>query len=350
LPFSVGSGKRGEERDDVKRLIGLIGITLLLLMAVGFYLVHGLTRYAHTPFRVSAGSVVLSVPAGQGFGRTTDELIRAGVIDKPHRFRWFARLYGYDRNVKAGEYRLSAAMTPAQVLQTLVQGKVLLHRLTVPEGSTCHQIAALVASAGLSSATAFERLTRDAAFVHRLGLPGKTFEGYLFPDTYLFPKSATARDIIETMVRRFQSVMTPQWRARAAALKMSIEQVTTLASMIEKETGVPEERALVSSVFHNRLKRGMRLASDPTVIYGLSHFDGNLTRLQLETRTPYNTYLIKGLPPGPIANPGRAALEAALYPKKTDYLFFVAKGDGTHQFSTNAAAHNLAVRKYQLHR
>jgi peptidoglycan lytic transglycosylase G len=334
----------------VKSLIVLIGIALVLLVAMGFYVVHGLTRYAHTPFRASAGFVVLSVPAGQGFGSTTEELIRAGVIHKPHWFRWFARLYGYDRAIKAGEYRLSAAMTPAEVLQELVSGKVLLHRLTVPEGSTCHQIAALVAAVGFSNAARFEKLTRDPGFVHQLGLPGESFEGYLFPDTYFFPKGATARDIIETMVRRFQSVMTPQWRARAAALKMSIEQVTTLASMIEKETGVPSERALVSSVFHNRLKRGMRLASDPTVIYGLPHFDGNLTRAQLETHTPYNTYLIKGLPPGPIANPGRAAIEAALYPKKTDYLFFVAKGDGTHQFSTNVTAHNLAVRKYQLHR
>lgn len=334
----------------MKRLIVITGMLLALVVAGGFYVVHELERYAHTPLRASAGDRLLTVPAGQGFGATTAELVRAGVIDKPHRFRWVARLYGYDRNVKAGEYRLSAAMTPVQVLRQLVSGKVFLHRLTVPEGSTCRQIGALVAAAGIASASRFDKLARDQAFVHQLGLPGKTFEGYLFPDTYFFPKGASAREIIKTMVRKFQSVITPRWRARAAKLKMSIEQVTTLASMIEKETGLPAERALVSSVFHNRLKRGMRLASDPTVIYGLSHFNGDLTRADLKTKTPYNTYLIKGLPPGPIANPGRAALKAALYPKHTDYLYFVAKGNGSHQFSTNLAAHDLAVRKYQLHR
>jgi UPF0755 protein len=338
------------ELDDVKRLIVISSVAAGLMVAAGLYAVHDLTRYAHTAFRSSTKALDLTVPAGQPFEATTKELIRAGVIQQPHRFRWFARLYGYDRKVKAGEYRLSAAMTPAQVLQTLVSGKVVFHRLTVPEGYTCHQIAGLVAAAGFASATRFEELARDAAFVHQLGLQGDTFEGYLFPDTYFFPKGATAREIIEVMVRRFKTVMTPEWRARAAALKMSIEQVTTLASIIEKETGAPAERAVVSSVFHNRLDRGMRLASDPTVIYGLPHFDGNLTRADLEKKTAYNTYLIRGLPPGPIANPGRAALKAALYPKKTPFLYFVAKGDGTHHFSTNMRAHDRAVRRYQLHR
>jgi len=183
-----------------------------------------------------------------------------------------------------------------------------------------------------------------------VGLDTDTFEGYLFPDTYYFPKEAGVEKIISTMVERFRAVFVPEWRERAIQLGFTVNQIVTLASIIEKETGTPFERALISSVFHNRLKKKMRLESDPTVIYGIKDFNGNLTRKDLKTVTPYNTYQIRGLPAGPIANPGRASLEAALYPEDTSFIYFVAKKDSTHHFSTNLKDHNRAVRKYQLGR
>ena len=166
----------------------------------------------------------------------------------------------------------------------------------------------------------------------------------------MLPKNILPEDLIGAMVKRFREVFLPEWTLRAKALKMSVHQIITLASIIEKETGAAFERPLISSVFHNRLKKGMRLSSDPTVIYGIRNFNGNLTRKDLETVTPYNTYRIKGLPPGPIANPGIDSIKAALYPAETDYLYFVSKKDATHQFSTNLKDHNRAVRQYQLRR
>jgi UPF0755 protein len=181
-----------------------------------------------------------------------------------------------------------------------------------------------------------------------MGITADTLEGYLFPDTYYFPSGLESKSIITAMVKQFRIAFKPEWQTRAEELGMSVHEVVTLASIIEKETGAPEERPLISSVFHNRLKKGMRLETDPTVIYGIPDFDGNIKRRHLNTYTPYNTYKIKGLPPGPIASPGAAALEAALYPAQSKYLYFVSKKDGTHQFSATIKEHNAAVRKYQL--
>jgi UPF0755 protein len=232
----------------------------------------------------------------------------------------------------------------------MTSGKVALFRVTIPEGFNIYQIAAHLASHQLASEPAFLEKAADPAFLKEMGIAARTFEGYLFPETYHFPKGVTPEKIISTMVRRFEEVFQPQWRERAAALNMTVHQIVTLASIIEKETGAAFERPLISSVFHNRLERDMRLSSDPTVIYGIRDFNGNLTRQDLERKTPYNTYRIKGLPPGPIANPGAQSLKAALYPAQTGFLYFVSRKDGTHQFSTNLSDHNKAVRKYQLRR
>jgi UPF0755 protein len=212
------------------------------------------------------------------------------------------------------------------------------------------QIAAEIARLELADADAFRRLANDSEMAAALGHGVGRLEGYLFPETYYFAKDVTPRKIIETMVGRFDAQFSEAWRRRAAQLKMSVHEVVTLASMIEKETGAAQERALISSVFHNRLKKKMRLESDPTVIYGLKEFDGNLTRKDLMTPSPYNTYLIAALPQGPIANPGRPALEAALFPAQSDYLYFVSKQDGTHLFSRTYREHSAAVLKYQLRR
>lgn len=204
--------------------------------------------------------------------------------------------------------------------------------------------------AGLVSAEAFLQAASDPGLIESLGIEGYPFEGYLFPETYNFPKGVTAEQIIKKMVDHFRSVFTPAWTERAHAMGFTIHQVVTLASIVEKETSKPEERPLIASVFLNRLKRRMRLESDPTVIYGIKDFDGNLTRKDLRTMSPYNTYRIKGLPPGPIANPGRASIEAVLYPSEEPYLYFVSKNDGSHHFSPTLREHNRMVRRYQLRR
>jgi UPF0755 protein len=232
----------------------------------------------------------------------------------------------------------------------MVDGKVYLHRLTIPEGYNLIQIARAVETEGFASEADFLKAANDPDLVHAKGIDAQTFEGYLFPDTYYFPRGVTPENIISIMVKRFRSVFTPEWEEHAKTLGLNIHQVITLASIIEKEAAVADERPVISSVFHNRLKRNMRLESDPTVIYGIEDYNGNITRKDLAHPTPYNTYTIKGLPPGPISNTGAKAIEAALFPADTKFLYFVSRNDQTHHFSTNFKDHNRAVRKYQLGR
>ena len=224
------------------------------------------------------------------------------------------------------------------------------YKLTIPEGLTITEIAGRIEKAGYCSRQAFIELCNDPQVVASFHIKGKSLEGFLYPDTYFFPGQTDCRTVAEAMVDRFKTVFTEEWRNRAKALGMNVYEVVTLASIIEKETGDASERPVIASVFHNRLKKKMRLESDPTVIYGIKNFDGNIRRIHLRTVTPYNTYQIKGLPAGPIANPGALAIKAALYPAETDYLFFVSKKDTTHYFSKTIKEHNRAVRKYQLNR
>ena len=325
-------------------VIGLLASGLITALIIDVYM------YGQRPADTEAASQTLTIPSGQQFRRTADALHQAGIITHPLKFKVLARLKGLDKRIKSGEYLLSAAMSPVEVLEVLVSGRVQLYKLTVPEGYNQKQIAALVADAGFTTADAFLKACGDAQLIASKGISAKDLEGYLFPDTYYFPRPATPETIISAMVHKFWSVFTDEFRKRADQMNMSIHETVTLASIIEKETGVAAERPLISSVFHNRLEKKMRLESDPTVIYGIENFDGNLTRKHLRTYTPYNTYRIRGLPPGPIANPGQEAIAAALYPTESDYLFFVSRKDRTHHFSTNLSDHNAAVRRYQLRR
>ena len=190
----------------------------------------------------------------------------------------------------------------------------------------------------------------DPELIKRWKIPNDSLEGYLFPDTYYFHKGASALDVAGSMLEQFKHNISPEWRERADALGFSMHQIITLASLIEKEAGVATERPIISAVYHNRLRNNIRLQCDPTVIYAIPNFDGNLTRKHLRLDSPYNTYRYRGLPPGPIANPGRASIEAALYPADVDYQYFVSRNDGTHQFSTTLRQHNNAVIKYQKRR
>jgi UPF0755 protein len=335
----------------LKKALLLVVISIFLIVCAAFGIYIELRMYADAPAEANnSDKVVINVRQGQSLKTTADLLYQKSIIKNPLKLILVARIKGYDKRLKAGEYLLSAAMTPRQILKIMVKGAVKLHKLTVPEGYNTDQIAELVAQAGFGTKDEFSRAASDAARARILGLEAETVEGYLFPDTYFFPKDVTVEKIISTMVQQFWSIFRPEWKDRAKSYGFTVHQVVTLASIIEKETGAPFERPLISSVFHNRLRKKMRLESDPTVIYGIQNFDGNLTRKHLKTSTPYNTYAIRGLPVGPIANPGSAALEAALFPDKTAYIYFVSKKDRTHHFSTNLKEHNRAVRKYQLGR
>jgi UPF0755 protein len=324
------------------------GIFLLCAGTVGILL--DLHLYAVRPMESAAAGRLFMVSPGQRFSVIADNLQQAGIVNNPNKFKLLARITGRDRRVKAGQYQLSPAMTPNEILDRIVIGKVALRRMTIPEGYSLPQIAGVVETAGFTTASKFMEKAEDADFARSMGLNAETFEGYLFPDTYRFPLDETPDKIVSTMAGRFWAVFKEEWRQQAHRLGLSIHQVVTLASIIEKETGEASERPIISSVFHNRLKKNMRLESDPTVIYDIQDFDGNLTRKHLNADSLYNTYRIRGLPPGPIASPGAKALEAALFPADTPYLYFVSKKDGTHAFSTNLRDHNRAVGKYQLGR
>jgi len=331
-----------------------LGIAILLILIFLSIVVAGgylnIVTYAQKPPDTAPVEQAVDVQSGLGFKALSTLLYQKGMILHPVKFRLFARIKGYDKRIKAGEYMLSSAMTPKKILETMVDGKVYLHRLTIPEGYNLTQVAQAVETAGLASEADFLKATIDPDLLNVNGIDAQTFEGYLFPDTYYFPRGVTSENIITTMVKRFWSVFNPEWKEQTKTLGMTIHQVITLASIIEKETAVAAERPIISSVFHNRLKRNMRLESDPTVIYGIGDYNGNITRKDLESPTRYNTYTMKGLPPGPISNAGIKAIEAALYPADTKFLYFVSRNDRTHHFSTNFRDHNRAVRKYQLGR
>jgi UPF0755 protein len=322
----------------------------VVFVCAGTWVVVDMHRFINSPADATDNQATFIIRAGETFNELTARLKRKGIIASTTRFRLYSRMTGSDKRLKAGEYSLSATMTPAQILDMLVQGRSILYRLTIPEGYTIDQIAQEIARQGLGTAEEIQRLATNPLVAQSYAIEAQTLEGYLFPDTYYFPKDVEPAKIIAKMVEHFKAQFQPVWEQRAKELNFSVHQIVTLASIIEKETGAPSERPIIASVFHNRLKKKMRLESDPTVIYGIPNFDGNIKRHHLQTRTPYNTYKIRGLPPGPIANPGSASIEAALYPYETNFLFFVAKKDGTHQFSTNIKDHNRAVRKYQLRR
>ena len=263
----------------------------------------------------------------------------AGVIRSRFAFLAVAVARGTRRHLLAGEYEFAPGLSLLEIVRRLEQGRGLVHEVTIPEGFAAQQIAELLADKGLVDRDRFVSLLQDRQTLEQYGFGGGSLEGYLFPDTYRLIKGMTEDAIIQRMVRRFQEVFGPKEQRRAEELGMSVPEIVTMASLIEREARVPEERPLISSVFHNRLRRGMPLQSDPTVLYGLSRFSGKLTKANLQAQSPYNTYLNQGLPPGPIANPGRASILAALHPASSRFLYFVSRNDGTHAFSHTLKEH-----------
>jgi UPF0755 protein len=293
----------------------------------------------------------VTVHRGESLTALANRLHDEGLLEDPRYFRLLALLRGDSRRVKAGEFVVQGRVSPSALIDDLVHGDSRLWRFTIPEGYSIREIATKLEREGKGNAANFVRLAQDRAFIDSLGLsvaPAQpTLEGFIYPETYYFSAGTGEAELLRDMVREFRKRAEPALREKAAASGLTPYQALVLASIIEKETGAPNERGLISAVFHNRLKKDMRLYSDPTVIYGLGIFNGNLTRKNLETDTPYNTYRVNGLPPTPIANPGIESMLAALEPANADYLYFVAKGDGTHHFSKTYKAHSQAVWFYQ---
>jgi UPF0755 protein len=289
------------------------------------------------------------VPPGETFRGVAARLHSAGVVRHPLLLTAWARYHALDRGVRSGEYRFTQGMSPIAVLDVLQSPGDNGRLVTIPEGLTAVQVAALLEEQGYGGRDVFRCVMEDVALLQEFALPSGGVEGYLFPDTYAFAPQAAPSDIVRDMLQRFRQE-SAKLAARRAASGLSELEMVTLASVIEEETGQADERKLISGVFHNRLRIGMPLQSDPTVRYGRLDTRGPITRADLVDPSPYNTYVHRGLPPGPIANPGRAALEAALEPATTRALYFVSRNDGSHEFSDTLDAHNRAVRVYQPNR
>lgn len=321
-------------------LITLGGILAVLLATVYLHFLAPPSWTKHTK--------VVVIPQGKNFHEIARILEDHGIIRDRRSFYLLAQIDGDVSRVKAGEYEVHTQMLPRAVLSKLVRGEVIQYPITIPEGYNIYQIAEVLEQAKVCSKRVFLEKVKDPVLLSLLGLEGDSLEGYLFPDTYNFPKGYGEEQVIRQMVARFKTVFS-SLAVRADKMGLSQRDVVILASMIEREARDDQERRLISAVFHNRLNRGMALQSDPTAIYGLKErrASARIGREDLQRRTPYNTYLISGLPKGPIANPGFKSLQAALYPADVNYLYFVSKNDGTHYFSSTLNEHNWAVAKYQ---
>ena len=325
-------------------------VLFLILGSAALGAWHSLVFFAFRPQIDS--TFVFDIPPGQSFRQTVQNLSDKKLIEDARKFRWYARWKNLDRSMKVGEYEITPNMSPHDILILITSGAQKLRSFTIPEGTHMYDVARIIHHAGLSESEQLLKVFRDQALIQKLiGEERESLEGYLYPETYAFSKYVSAEDIarklVQTFLENFNAI-----ESKYGLTSLTRHELVTLASIIEKETGAAFERRLISSVFHNRLKKGMRLQTDPTILYGILDETGvmskNITRKDLQTKTRYNTYKIDGLPPGPIANPGKEAIEAAFNPEQSQMLYFVSKNDGTHVFSTNLVDHNRAVKAYQL--
>ncbi len=333
----------------MRRLIGFI-ITVLVVgvVAYGAWMFLGVER----PFKGYEGpEQFVDIPPGTGTVAMGHRLADAGVVRGAATFRVAVWLRGAGRRLQAGEYRFDSPMSATAVVDKIARGDVYLRAITFREGLTIRQMAELYEARGFGPAADFIRAADNSDAIRAVDPDARDLEGYLFPDTYTLPRRATAEQLVSRMVTGFQKALTPELREHAAARGLSVRELVTLASIVEKETGKADERPLVAAVYANRLKIGMGLQCDPTVIYALERagrFNGNLTREDLHNYdSPYNTYRYAGLPPGPIAAPGRASLEAAATPADVAYLYFVSRNDGSHAFAATLEEHNRNVFEFQ---
>lgn len=332
----------------MKRLVlGTFVLLLIAAAAIGAWVYLMVER----PYKgYTAPEVFVEIPPGSSTPSMARALADAGVVVNPSAFRIAVWIRSAGRRLQAGEYRFDAPLTPGDVVDKIVRGDVFLRPVTFREGLTILQMAAIFEERGFGAQAGFVKAASNGELIRTLDPQASDLEGYLFPDTYALPRRTTAEQLAGRMIARFEKALTPEIRRGAADSGLSIRELVTLASIVEKETAKAEERPLVAAVYRNRLKIGMALQCDPTVIFALEkagRFNGNLTRADLQLESPYNTYRYPGLPPGPIAAPGQASLEAAARPATVSYLYFVSRNDGSHAFASTLDEHNRNVDLYQ---
>lgn len=325
----------------------LVFAILILALAAGLLLAAAI----YLPYRAYSGKEQLVlIPRATPIAQIGRLLQAKGVVSSASLFTSYVRLRYRGRSLKAGEYRFSGEMNLASVAGKIARGDVYYHRITIPEGLAAEEIISIFVRRGFGDTLRFRETVRDQQLIRDLDSEAENLEGYLFPSTYFLTRGATEPEIVATLVRNFRKRWTRERQQRVRALGFTLRQALTLASLIEKETGLDHERPLVSAVFHNRLRKNLKLACDPTVIYAVKlerPYDGVIHQSDLAINSPYNTYLYPGLPPGPIANPGLESIDAALHPAPVDYLYFVSQNDGSHIFSERYRDHHRAVRQYQ---
>jgi UPF0755 protein len=333
----------------LKRLfLALVALIAIAVLAAGVWIYQGI----HRPYKAySDAETFVEIPPGSSTATMARALSDAGVVRDPQLFRITVWMRGAGRRLQAGEYRFDRPMTPAEVVDRIVRGDVFLRPVTFREGLTIRQMAEIFEDQGFGDKSAFIAAAAKAEPIRDLDAAATDLEGYLFPDTYTLPRRTTAEQLVARMTARFEKALTPDIRQQAAARGLTVRQLVTLASLVEKETAKSEERPLVAAVYANRLKVGMGLQCDPTVIFALERagrYTGNLTRADLQFDSPYNTYRYAGLPPGPIAAPGLASLQAAAQPADVPYLYFVSRNDGSHAFAATLDEHNRNVHQWQI--
>lgn len=319
---------------------------ILFLIAVIIIYSVLLLNYSFSPVSKGNVNVMVNIPTGTSFRESAEILNKAGLIKNRFFFYSLAMIKGARRNIRAGEYEFNTSYTPWTIIDKLVRGEIKIYKVTICEDLSLREIADILDRDKLIDKEVFFELSRDKEFLESLNIKADSIEGYLFPETYYLNRSMNTRRIMKKMVDTFWQKVPPGMIQKADEIGLSENQFITLASMIGKESGDNFEKPFIAAVFYNRLKKGMRLQSDPTAVYDMDNFDGKVYRSHLRRDSPYNTYIIKGLPPGPIANPGLTSLKATLNPAPVDYLYFVSKRDGTHYFSSSLSEHNKAISRY----
>ncbi|CCO25324.1 Aminodeoxychorismate lyase [Maridesulfovibrio hydrothermalis AM13 = DSM 14728] len=330
-----------------------LAIGCVALMLVGSWFMYQTWTFLNLPPEMEGRKILFTVEPGQPLWTVSTNLSKAGLISDSKRFREYAQVQGKENKIRAGEFNLYTNMTAPQVLETLTTTSGILHKFSVREGLTWWDTADKAQMSKLTNYADFKKAVFDPVLLAKYKIPADNAEGYLFPETYLLtrPKKESGKTLVETMLKEFRKAAGKAWNGKLPS-PQEVHKTVILASLVEKETGDASERNRIAGVFVNRLNKGYLLQCDPTIIYGLGEtFDGNIRKKHITDKSnPYNSYKHRGLPPGPICSPGLESIKAAINPEKHSYLYFVAKGDGSHYFSKSLKEHNAAVRKYQLRR
>ena len=328
-------------------LTGRASSYVILFFAVVVLFFVLLMNYSTSSIDEKNMTILVDIPTGSSFLKVTEILNQAGLVKYRVFFYSLAIMKNARRSIRAGEYEFNTSLTPAAMIDKLLRGEIKNYKVVIPEDLSMQEIAARLDEFRLIDKELFFELASDEDFLESLNIKADSIEGYLFPETYFFDRSMSTRQIMKIMVSQFWKKVTPEMIKRAGELGFNTHQFVTFASIIGKESGDDVEKTVISAVFHNRLKKKIRLQSDPTAVYDLENFEGKVLRSHLKRKSPYNTYIIRGLPPGPIANPGLTSLTAVLYPAPVNYLYFVSKKDGSHFFSSSLNEHKQAINRYR---